>query len=102
MPGEDKQPAMPDCAAIMQKHKAMQQHMEEMNAKLQTLVDQMNQAKGSARVDRMAAVINEPVAQRALMQKQIMTLQPKKMEHMMGHVQSGMMSGMSRRWTAAQ
>ena len=96
MPGDHKQPAMPDCAAMMQKHKAMQQHMEEMSAKLQTLVDQMNQAKGSARVDRMAAVINELVAQRAMMQKQMMDMHPKMMEHMMGHMQSGMMSGMSK------
>jgi hypothetical protein len=93
---EGQKPAMmPDCAAMMQQHDAMQKHMAEMNAKLQALVDEMNKAKGSAKVDRTAAVINELVAQRAMMQKQMMDMQPKMMEHMMAHMQSGMMKGMA-------
>ncbi|HEX9163144.1 MAG TPA: hypothetical protein VF980_15675 [Thermoanaerobaculia bacterium] len=95
MPSGEKPAMMPDCAAMMEQHDAMQKHMAEMNAKLQTLVDAMNKAKGSARVDKMADVINELVAQRAMMQKQMMDMQPKMMEHMMAHMQSGMMKGMA-------
>jgi len=88
---EGQKPAMkPDCAAMMQQHDAMQKHMVEMNAKLQTLVDGMNAAKGSARVDKTAAVVTELVAQRAMMQKEMMDMQPKMMEHMMAHMQGGM------------
>jgi predicted KAP-like P-loop ATPase len=70
MPADQKPAAMPDCAAMMQKETAMQQHMANMNAKLQTLVDDMNKAKGSARIEKMEAVINELVTQRAMMQKE--------------------------------
>lgn len=95
MPPGQKPAMMPDCAAMMQQHEAMQKHMAEMNAKLQTLVDEMNAAKGSARVDKTAAVVNELVAQRAMMQKEMMGMQPKMMEHMMAHMQDGMMRGMA-------
>jgi polyhydroxyalkanoate synthesis regulator phasin len=95
MPDGQKPAMMPDCAAMMQQHEAMQKHMAEMDAKLQTLVDDMNKAKGSVKVDKTAAVINELVAQRAMMAKQMMDMQPKMMEHMMEHMQSGMMKGMA-------
>jgi hypothetical protein len=95
MPDAQKPAAMPDCAAMMQQHEVMQKHMAEMDTKLQTLVDQMNKAKGAARVDSMAAVINELVAQRAMMQKQMADMQPKMMEHMMEHMKSGAMEGMA-------
>lgn len=95
MPEGDKSGSMAGCAAMMQQHEAMQQHMAEMDAKLQTLVDEMNKAKGSAKVDRMAAVITELVAQRSMMQKQMAEMQPKMMEHMMAHVQSAMVSAAS-------
>lgn len=95
MPADQKPAAMPDCAAMMKSEDAMKQHMTEMNAKLQTLVDGMNKAKGSAKTERMAAVINELVAQRSMMQKEMMAMQPEMMEHMMEHMKSGMMKGMS-------
>jgi polyhydroxyalkanoate synthesis regulator phasin len=95
MPTGEKPAMMPDCAAMMQQHDAMQKHMAEMNAKLQTLVDDMNKAKGSAKVDKTAAVVTELVAQRAMMQKQMMEMHPKMMEHMTQHMQSGMMKGMA-------
>ncbi len=94
MAGMDK-PAMHDCAAMMQQHNAMQAHMAEMNSKLDTMVAEMNKAKGSAKVDKTAAVITELVAQRAMMQKQMMEMAPKMMEHMMAHMKMGMMKGMS-------
>jgi hypothetical protein len=90
MPADQKAAAMPDCAAMMQQRDTMQKHMAEMDAKLTTLVEDMNKTKGSAKVEKVAAVINELVAQRAMMQKQMMDMQPKMMEHMMQHMQSGM------------
>jgi len=95
MPDAPKQAMMPDCAAMMQKHEAMKKHMAEMDAKLQTLVEEMNQAKGSARIDKTAAVVTELVAQRAMMAKEMADMQPKMMEHMMEHMKSGMMNGMA-------
>jgi len=82
-------------AAMMQKADAMKQHMADMNAKLQTLVDDMNKSRGSAKVDKMQAVINELVSQRSMMQKEMMDMQPQMMHHMMEHMQSGMMKGMA-------
>jgi len=89
MPQAHKPAMMPDCAAMMQQHEEMQKHMTEMNANLQTLVGEMNAAQGSARIDKTAAVVNELVAQRAMMQKEMMDMQPKMMEHMMEHMQAG-------------
>ena len=43
----------------------MMKTSSEMDKKLQTLLDDMNKAQGQAKVDKMAAVINELVAQRA-------------------------------------
>jgi hypothetical protein len=95
MPDAQKPAMMPDCAAMMQDHEAMQKHMAEMDSKLQGLVDDMNKAKGSAKIDKTAAVINELVAQRSMMAKQMMDMQPKMMEHMMEHMKSGAMKGMA-------
>ena len=93
MPAGEK-PAMMDCAAMKQQHETMQKHMAEMDAKLQTLVADMNKATGSAKVDKTAAVVTELVAQRSMMQKQMMEMMPKMMSHMTQHMQSGMMKGM--------
>jgi hypothetical protein len=86
---------MKDCKAMMQQHDAMQKHMAEMDAKLQALVDDMNKAKGSAKTEKMAAVINELVAQRAMMQKHMTEMMPMMMSHMAEHMKMGMMKGMS-------
>jgi len=95
MPDAQKLAMMPDCAAMMQQHEAMQKHMAEMDSKLQALVDDMNKAKGSAKVDKTAAVVNELVAQRAMMAKEMMDMQPKMMEHMTEHMKAGAMKGMA-------
>lgn len=93
MPAGEK-PAMMDCAAMMQQHESMQKHMAEMDAKLQALVADMNKAKGSAKVDKTAAVVTELVAQRSMMQKHMTEMMPKMMSHMTQHMQGGMMKGM--------
>jgi hypothetical protein len=81
-----------DCEAMMQK---MQSSSKAMDDRLQALIDEMNKAKGSARVDRMAAVINELVSQRKQMRGQMMTMMPQMMGHMMQHMLSGGMQSMS-------
>jgi polyhydroxyalkanoate synthesis regulator phasin len=95
-----EQPAqMPsmDCQSMMQE---MQASSKAMDDRLQQLIDEMNKAKGSARVDRMAAVINELVTQRKQMREQMTTMMPKMMGHMTEHMKSGMMSGMSHSMAA--
>jgi len=94
-PDGDKSAMMPDCMAMMQKHEAMQKHMAEMDVKMQKLVNEMNQANGSAKVDKTAAVVSELVAQRSMMHKQMMEMHPKMMGHMQGHMQGGAMKGMA-------
>ena len=47
----------------------MMKKSADMDGKLQALVDDMNKTEGAAKVEKMAAVINELVAQRAMMMK---------------------------------
>lgn len=48
---------------------AQMQMMDSLNARLDTLVSRMNRATGNGKVTAMAAVINEVVAQRKVMQE---------------------------------
>lgn len=81
--------AAPHCAAAMQSCDAMLKQLAEMDAKLQGLVDVMNAATGPAKVDRMAAVINELVAQRTVMARQLIDLQLVTVRHMSEHLEIG-------------
>ncbi len=85
----DQKP-MTDCATMMKQHEAMQKQMTDMDAKLDKLVAEMNKARGSKKVDKMAEVITEMVSQRQAMSKEMMTMQPAMMHHMMQHMQAGM------------
>ncbi len=89
MPDGEKPAMMADCAAMMKQHDMMQKHMSDMDAKLQTLVAEMNKATGSAKVDKTAAVVTEMVMQRSMMQKQMMEMHPKMMGHMKAHMGNG-------------
>lgn len=93
MPTATDSGAMPEmnCQAMMDKMQASQTAMDD---RLGALVDSMNKAKGSARVDRMSAVINEMVVQRKQMRDDMAAMMPQMMDHMMKHMQQGMMSGM--------
>jgi TusA-related sulfurtransferase len=62
LPALAQEPSMPKDCPMMQKSQAT------ADDRLSTLIKEMNEAKGSAKVDRMAAVINELVAQRKEMQ----------------------------------
>ena len=82
--GEKNAPmAAMDCKTMMHD---MQASSKAMDDKLQGLVDEMNQATGSAKIDRMAAVITEITAQRTQMRDQMMTMMPKMMGHMAEHM----------------
>ncbi len=72
-----------DCQKAMEmRHQMMSKHAE-MDKKLEGLIAKMNAAKGNEKVDAMAAVINELVAQRKSMQQMMMTNQPMMMKSMM-------------------
>lgn len=86
---EKSKSEMAGCEAMMQQHEAMQKQMAGMDVKLQSLVDDMNRADASAKIDKMAAVITELVSQRSMMQKQMAEMQPEMMHHMMEHMQGG-------------
>jgi hypothetical protein len=78
----------------------MQTSQKAMDDRLQGLVDKMNKAHGSAKVDRMAAVSNELVSQRKQMREQMMTMMPQMMGHMMQHMQNGLARGMAEEMKA--
>ncbi|MCL4395251.1 MAG: hypothetical protein M1482_10700 [Chloroflexi bacterium] len=80
---------MPDaCRAMMAKRDQMMADMKAMDAKLDQKVAAMNSAAGPAKVDAMAAVINELVSQRRQMQN---------MMSMNGAPMMGMMGGGNQR-----
>lgn len=88
---EMKMDAMPaDCKAMMERHEAMQARMKEMDDRLDRMVVAMNAARGSAKVDRTAEVVQELVAQRTQMRGQMASMMPMMMQHMGGHMQQGM------------
>jgi hypothetical protein len=84
-----------NCQAMMQQQAGMAKSLKQMDERLDNLVAEMNKAKGSAKVDRMAAVITELVAQRTQMRDQMMTMMPAMMEHMQHHMAEGMMHNLS-------
>ena len=52
---------------MQQQRRAFMEQMQERNRKLDDLVAKMNAAKGQAKVDAIAAVVNELVEQRKVM-----------------------------------
>jgi hypothetical protein len=86
-----EKPMMAECKAMMERHHKMQAEMKQMDERLERLVTEMNSASGSARVDRMAAVINEMVSQRRAMHERMSSMMPKMMQHMSSHMGHAMM-----------
>lgn len=92
-----QQPAKPgaagkmtmDCQQMMQAHQKMMEQMKATDARLDTLVQQMNGATGQAKVDATAAVVSELVTQRKTMHEGMDSMQAKMMQHMMEHMQAG-------------
>ncbi|MGE5346021.1 MAG: hypothetical protein ACM3JH_08710, partial [Acidithiobacillales bacterium] len=60
---------MADCKAMMGERHAMMDKMKAMDAKLDSLVKAMNEARGSKKVEATAAVVDELVAQRKAMRE---------------------------------
>jgi hypothetical protein len=80
--------------SMMARHKEMMAKMDAMDARLDDLVKKMNTAKGTKKVDAVAAVVSELVAQRKEMRQQMMAMRPEMMRHMMEHMRMGMTKGM--------
>lgn len=78
------------CQQMMAMHNQMMADMKAMDASLDQKVTAMNAAKGNAKVDAMAAVINEMVSQRKQTMAKMSSMRDRMMAHMGEHVsQSG-------------
>ena len=66
----------------MAMHSQMMADMKTMDAKLDRMIASMNAATGTARVDAMAAVINEMASQRKEMMMKMTGMEGQMMEHM--------------------
>lgn len=90
--------------AMMAERQQMMADMKALDQKLDGLVSKMNAARGSDKVDAVAAVVGEIAAQRAQMRSRMMSVQDRMMGHMMDHMQMGaqsmascpMMKGMAK------
>jgi hypothetical protein len=87
---------MEECTAMMAKHQGMKAEMASLDARLDSLLADMNAAKGSKKVDATAVVLNELAAQRKAMRDHMMSMGPQMMQHMMQHGRMGMMEGMMK------
>jgi hypothetical protein len=86
--------AMPEmCKKMMAEREDMKLRVAAMDDRLDSLVTEMNAAKGKAKTEAVAKVVTELVAQRKQM-RSMMDRQPMMMQHMMEHMQKGMMQGM--------
>jgi len=98
--GRAAQPARPPmvdeshAATMMTERQQMMANMRAMDQKLNDLVKKMDAARGTDKVDALAAVVKEMVSQRAQMRDRMMAMQAEMMTHMMQHMtamQGGMM-----------
>ena len=90
-------PATPDHSAMMAQHQQMMAHLQAMDEKLDALMTTMHQATGDAKVEAMATVLDELVAQRREMVDMVQQHMPMMMHHMEGmqgmHGMQGMPMG---------
>ncbi len=94
--GKSMSSAMPaDCKNMMAKRDQMMADMKAMDASLDRKMAAMNSASGATKVDAMADVIKEMVAQRKQMQQKMMTMQQNMMQHMGSHMMAGKQSMMN-------
>ena len=85
-------------SAMMAQRQQMMASMRALDQKLDGLVAKMAAARGTDKVDAIAAVVKEMVTQRTQMRDQMMTMDDRMMGHMMQHMtsmQGGMMSMMN-------
>ena len=74
------------CKQMMTMHNQMTADMKAMDAGLEQKVAAMNAAKGNAKVDAMAAVINEMATQRKQMMAKTSSMRDQMMAHMGEHM----------------
>lgn len=75
-------PQKPDHEAMMARHQAMMEQHAEAADRIQALQDRMHQATGEARVDAIAALLDEMLSQhRAMHQMMMGTHHPMRMDH---------------------
>jgi hypothetical protein len=101
------EPSDSHATAPMPQHQQMMQNMTAADQKLSELVATMNAAAGDTKVDAMAAVVRELVAQRKEMQQQMRMMQSGMMEQMMSrmsamHGSGGMKNAPQSRKDAAE
>ena len=103
---QPQRPMMVDetqAASMMAERQKMMANMRAMDQKLNDLVAKMNTARGNDKVEAIATVVKELVAQRTQMREQMATMQTRMMDHMMEHMmsmQGGMMGMMNNRGQA--
>src|SRR5215204_5561237 len=80
-----QQPGQHRDSAMMMNHEKMMQQVQAADARMDRLVGEMNHATGQKKVEAMAAVINELVAQRMQMRSHMMQMMERMHSgHMMG------------------
>jgi hypothetical protein len=87
--GAKAQDAMAACKAVMADREQMMADMKAADQRLDSLVAKMNAASGQEKVDAMAAVVTEMVAQRTAMRDGMMKMHQGMMSHMMEHMHAG-------------
>jgi len=90
-------------SAMMAERQQMMANMKAMDKTLDALVAKMTDARGTEKVDAIAAVVKELAAQRTRMRDQMTMVDGRMMGHMMEHMmsmQGGMMSMMGNRGQA--
>ena len=78
-PAGEECPMQPDHEAMKARHEAMMQQHEEAAARIQSLQDRMHEATGEAKVEAIAALLDEMLAQQRAMHEMMMG-----MHHPMG------------------
>ena len=77
------------CKAMMAEHEKMMAEMKTTDQRLDDLVGKMNAASGQAKVNAVATVVTEIVAQRKTMRDRMMQMHQRMMSHMGEHMQAG-------------
>lgn len=84
-PHKMRQEGMEHCQAAMARVEKKKAEMEALDARLKEKVETMNTAEGEAKIEAMAVVVNELMAQRTKMHEAMISMTEQKRTHMMEH-----------------
>ena len=87
---EEAQPLSQRCAAMSEMHQKMMERVGQADTRLSDLADRMNEVSAEAKVEAMAALLNEIVTQRTSMHERMSTMHNRMMGHMMEHMAAAM------------